>query len=114
MIIPRIKIFSEDDQQNIQPPQQSDVTSRDLLIEQMKMQRQAIQLQHQREQLQAKEQMAKARRMVQIQKMQKEEDQSKAKDQIRIKQQENGEDPKNTGLYKSRATKVQPVSMPTK
>lgn len=101
-----------------QVPKQGDsnsqeVTARDLQLEQYRLQRQQIQIQHQKQQLLAKEQMAKARTLTQLQKMENEEKQSANKDQIRNRQQEiNSQKPDNTYLYKTKSKAVQPVSMP--
>ena len=91
------------------------LTSKDLLLEQMKLQRQQISINHQRQQMRAKEEMTKMRQITQLQKMESEEKQSDQKDQIRTRQQESiGQKPDNTGLYKQKAKTVAPVGMPKK
>lgn len=111
MLIKRSKRFAEP----VQGEEQSPLTSKDLLLEQMKLQRQQIQINHQRQQMRAKEDMAARRSLIQQQRMESEEKQSDQKDQLRARQQENAAaKPDNTSLYKQKAKTVPPVGMPRK
>jgi hypothetical protein len=123
MIVLRDKEFSvpkvgETISSKSQIPQQGDdnsqeVTSRDLQLEQMRLQRQQRLIQHQRAQLQVKENMARARALAQRQRIEREKSESDQKDSIKIKQmEENSNAAKNTNLYKTQSRPVAPVSMP--
>ena len=98
-----------------QGEEQQPLTSKDLLLEQMKLQRQQISINHQRQIMRAKEEMARRRNLTQLQRMESEEKQSDQKDQIKTRQQESiNQKPDNTGLYKQKAKTVPPVGMPRK
>ena len=110
MIIIRTKKFAEEQQQELQG-----MTVKDMQMEQFKLQRQQRLIQHQKNQLQIKEDMAKAKALTQQQKLEQEKDEAEDKDRIRIKQQErlaNEGKKDNTNLYKSKAKITAPVSMP--
>jgi hypothetical protein len=124
MIVLRDKEFSvpnvgETISSKSQIPQQEDVnsqelTSRDLLLEQMRLQRQQRLIQHQKAQLQVKENMARARALAQQQRLEREKGEDDQKDSIRIKQmEENSNVAKNTSsLYKTKSRPITPISMP--
>lgn len=122
MIVLRDKKYTEQLPQQAQQmalPQQGEeqqpLTSKDLLLEQMKLQRQQISINHQRQIMRAKEEMAHRRNLTQLQRMESEEKQSDQKDQIKTRQQESiNQKPDNTGLYKQKAKTVPPVGMPRK
>lgn len=122
MIVLRDKKYTEQlpqqSQQTALPQQgeeQQPLTSKDLLLEQMKLQRQQISINHQRQIMRAKEEMARRRNLTQLQRMESEEKQSDQKDQIKTRQQESiNQKPDNTGLYKQKAKTVPPVGMPRK
>lgn len=108
MIVLRDKSWSLPEQEPSQ-----EITSKDLQLEQLRLQRQQRLIQHQKTQLRIKEDMAKSRALAQAQKREAEKDTSEAKDRIRIKQQEQeSQGSQNTGLYKTRTKPVAPVSMP--
>ena len=107
MILIRNKNYS-----NI-PEQPQEVTSRDLQLEQLRLQRPQRLIQHQTTQLQIKENMARSRAIAQVQKQENEKDMSDAKDRIKIQQQEQkSQGAQNTSLYKTKSRPVAPVSMP--
>ena len=108
MIIIRTKKFAEEQQ-----PELQGMTVKDM--QQFKLQRQQRLIQHQKNQLQIKEDMAKAKALTQQQKLEQEKDEAEDKDRIRIKQQErlsNEGKKDNTNLYKTKSKITAPVSMP--
>lgn len=126
MLILRNKKFSvpkpgetiEMNRQSQLPQQGNDnsqeLTSKDLQLEQMRMQKQILQIQHQKEQMKIKEDMARRRNLTQMTRMESEEKQTQQKDQIKIRKMETSNDkPDNTNLYKSKSKAVQPVPMKT-
>lgn len=97
--------------QGQQPSQQlpsqgeQQVTSKDLQLEQLKLQRQQQLILHQQAMLQQKE-------TLQRQKMENDKDESDDKDRIKIRQQEIKDGKAdNTGLYKTKSKANQPVPM---
>ena len=110
MIIIRTKKFAEEQQSELRG-----MTVKDMQMEQFKLQRQQRLIQHQKNQLQIKEDMAKAKALTQQQKLEQEKDEAEDKDRIRIKQQErlaNEGKKDNTNLYKTKSKITAPVSMP--
>ena len=93
-----------------------EVTMRDLQLEQARLQRQQIQIQHQKSQLLLKDEMSRRRSMVQLQKLKKDEEDARIKNSIRVKKEETDKNEetqaRNVSLYKSRPKLVQPVGMP--
>jgi hypothetical protein len=110
----------QNQQTQIQPtPQQQqtgEVTMKDLQLEQARLRRQQIQIQHQKSQLLLKDEMARKRNVIQLQKLKKEEEDTMVKNSINVKKEErdNNEEAqtRNTSLYKSKPKLVQPVGMP--
>lgn len=104
--------------QQFQQPRQSseEVTMRDLQLEQARLQRQQTQIQHQKSQLLMKNEMARRREVVQLQKLKKDETDSQIKNAIRAKKEENDKNDeariRNAALYKPKPKLVQPVAMP--
>jgi len=100
-----------------QVPQQGndnsqELTSKDLQLEQMRMQKQILQIQHQKEQMKIKEDMARRRNLTQLNKMESEEKQTQQKNQIKTRRIEaNNDKVDNTGLYKTKSKPIQPVPM---
>ena len=94
----------------------SEVTMRDLQMEQARLQRQQTQIQHQKSQLLLRDEMARRREVVQLQKLKKDEDDARIKNAIRAKKEENDNNDearaRNASLYKSKPKLVQPVGMP--
>lgn len=109
---------NQNQQQNPIPQQQrtGEVTMKDLQLEQARLQRQQIQIQHQKSQLLLKDEMARRRAVVQLQKLKKDQDDARVKNSIRVKKEENDHNEeaqaRNASLYKSRPKLVQPVGMP--
>lgn len=101
----------------LQPQQQTgEITMKDLQLEQARLRRQQIQIQHQKSQLLLKDEMARKRNVIQLQKLKKDEEDTMVKNSIKVKKEErdNNEEAqtRNTSLYKSRPKPVQPVGMP--
>ena len=98
--------------------QQGEPTMRDLQLEQARLQRQQTQIQHQKSQLLLKNEMARRREVVQLQKLKKDEDDDRIKNAIRAKKEENDNNDeakaRNASLYKTKPKLVQPVGMPKK
>jgi hypothetical protein len=124
MIVFRRKEFAlADDQgqgQIVSSPQQSDqasitneVTSRTLLLQQMRLQRQIIQTQQARRKLEQQERLSKMKQLGQLQKTEQEKEDREKSNQVQIKKSEDGvrKMNDNTNLYKSKAKTVPPVSM---
>ena len=110
MIIIRTKKFAEEQQ-----PELQGMAVKDMQMEQFKLQRQQRLIQHQKNQLQIKEDMARAKALTQQPKLEQEKDEAEDKDRIRIKQQErlsNEGKKDNTNLYKTKSKITAPVSMP--
>ena len=109
---------NQNQQQNPVPQQQrtGEVTVKDLQLEQARLQRQQIQIQHQKSQLLLRDEMARRRAVVQLQKLKKDQDDARVKNSIRVKKEENDHNEeaqaRNASLYKSRPKLVQPVGMP--
>ena len=89
---------------------------RDLQLEQARLQRQQTQIQHQKSQLLLKNEMARRREVVQLQKIKKDGDDERVKNAIRARKEENDNNDeakaRNASLYKSKPKLVQPVGMP--
>lgn len=123
MIVFRRKEFALADQgqgQIVSSPQQSDqasitneVTSRTLLLQQMRLQRQIIQTQQARRKLEQQERLSKIKQLGQLQKTEQEKEDREKSNQVQIKKSEDGvrKMNDNTSLYKSKAKTVPPVSM---
>jgi coproporphyrinogen III oxidase-like Fe-S oxidoreductase len=121
MIVLRSKSYadlpSNDNNNPLQPtPQQEEnpLTSKEMMIEQMRQQRQLMQTQRLRQRLQAQETRDKLRAIRAAQKMEKEEKSEDDKNNIKIKRLENQDNSsmaKNVSLYKTKSKLVAPVPM---
>lgn len=101
----------------LQPRQSSEeVTMRDLQMEQSRLQRQQTQIQHQKSQLLLRNEIAKRREVVQLQKLKKEENDDLIKNAIRARKEEKDSNDevrlRNASLYKPKPGIVPPVGMP--
>ena len=94
---------------SVNPPNQ--LTSRDMQLEQMKLQRQLMQTNRMRQRLEAEERRDESRRIMQLQKMEQRKDIEEDKQRVRIRKMEEGDQNNNTSLYKSKSHPVAPVSM---
>lgn len=93
--------------------QTQEVTSRNLMIQQMRLQRQLIQTQQARRKLEQQERLAKSRQLNQQQRMEAEKDMREDSNNLKVKAQEKESGKaSNTSLYKTRSVPNQPVSMP--
>jgi len=122
MIVLRNKTYADSSlqYQNISQPSQPQVnndqplTSKELLLEQMKQQRQVMQTQRLRQKIQAQEARDKVKALQAAQKVDREEKMEDAKNTIKAKQienQSNSTEAKNVSLYKTRSKIVAPVPM---
>lgn len=106
------------EQQDLAQQAPDEVTMRDLQLEQARLQRQQTQIQHQKSQLLLKNEMARRREVVQLQKLKKDGDDERVKNAIRARKEENDNNDeakaRNASLYKSKPKLVQPVGMPRK
>lgn len=122
MIILRRKFYAalnsnkpnEIDQSQLQQP--DTLTSKDLQIEQMKMQRQIMATQRMRQKMQAEERQAQAKQLAQLQKAQQKDNQEEKNNQVKVQRmQQNNENlnpaDRNWNLVKTKAKTTQPVSM---
>jgi hypothetical protein len=93
-----------------------ELTMRDLQLEQARLRRQQIEIQHQKSQLLLKDEISRRRSMVQMQKMEQEEKDAQNRARIQARKEENRNNNeagvKNTSLYKTRPKAIQPVGMP--
>lgn len=92
------------------------LTSRDLALENMKMQRQIMINQRTRQKLQAQERADQLRQVSRAQKDESERDQQDTKNQIKIKkieQENSNSEAKNVPLYKTKSKPTPPVPMKT-
>lgn len=93
-------------------PSEQQLTSNDLLIEQMKMQRELWRTQRLRQQVQAKENAEKVRRLNKAQAIENKKEEQASRDRIKIKRMEDSRNEvDNTSLYKTRSNPVPPVPM---
>lgn len=116
-LLQKAKLPQNQIQQQTPPQQQTEeITMKDLQLEQARLRRQQIQIQHQKSQLLLKDEMARKRNVIQLQKLKKDEEDTMVKNSINVKKEErdNNEEAqtRNTSLYKSRPKPVQPVGMP--
>ena len=86
-------------------------TSKDLLVEQMKLQRVLLQTQKQRQQVQAQETRDRMRQIQSAQKIEQRKEEQEDKSDLKRRKMEVDEGAKNVGLYKSRSNPVAPVPM---
>ena len=98
----------EQEQQN---PDEPIKTSKDLLVEQMKLQRIMFQTQKQRQQLQAQESRDRMRQIQNAQRVEQKKEEQEDKNDLKRRKMEVDEGAKNVGLYKSRSNPVAPVPM---
>lgn len=102
MIILRKKTYSD----NNSP------SSSDLMEEQMKMQRELLKTQRQREKMRSEETRRRLQVMQSYQRQEAQKDQEEEKNQIKTKKIEQEQNkPENIGLYKSRSKIVTPIPM---
>ena len=98
----------EQEQQN---PDEPIKTSKDLLVEQMKLQRIMFQTQKQRQQLQAQESRDRMRQIQNAQRVEQKKEEQEDKNDLKRRKMEVDEGAKHVGLYKSRSNPVAPVPM---
>lgn len=99
-------------EQNQQPSPDAQLrTSKDLLVEQMRLQKVMLQTQKQRQQLQAQESRDRLRQVQNAQRIAQRKEEQEDKNEIKRRKMEIDEGAKNVGLYKSRSSRVEPVPM---
>lgn len=86
------------------------ITSKDLQLEQGRLQRELMKTQRLRQKMQQEERQNDAKRLMQLQKMEQKKDMEEDKARIRIKKMEDDKEEK-TSLYKSKPHLVAPVPM---
>lgn len=101
----RRKLFSD----NL-PPQEPQMTSKDMQVEQMKLQRQLLVTQRMKQKLQADEKRAEMNQLLQRQRMEQRKDMEEDKQRVRVKKMEQS-DNNNSNLYKTKSRPVAPVPM---
>ena len=106
MIIRR-KVFTNSQSQ----PENNSITSKDLQIEQGRLQRELIKTQRLKQKMQAEEREDSLKRIVQLQKMEQKKDIEDNKDRIRLKKLEEDNNSNSSNIYKSRPHPVAPVPM---
>ena len=90
------------------------LTSKDLQIEQMRMQRQLLQTQRMKQRLQADERRERLRQISKLQREEAKKEETETKNQIKVKKIEmdnRADEAKNVGLYKRPTKMPEPVSM---
>lgn len=100
-----VRSFSQND---IKP---SPTTSKELLVEQMKQQRQLLQTIRQRTKLEAEERKARIKAIQEAQKLEKRENSDMMKRIVKAHKDSEPKDKVNVSLYKSKSSPVTPVSM---
>ena len=103
-----------------QPPEinqtRQEMSSRDLQIEQMRLQRQVLETQRMRQRIQAEERMQELKQSTQAQKIEQKKDEAREDNQLKVKKidaQNNRKDVNNIGLYKTKSKPTPTVSMKT-
>lgn len=86
-------------------------TSKDLLIEQMRLQRAMLQTQKLRQQVQIKESRERMRQIQNAQRIEQRRSEQEDKNELRRRNMELDDGAKNVSLYKSRSNPVAPVPM---
>lgn len=90
----------------------SQPTSNDLMVEQMRLQRQVMETQKQREKLRSEEARKRLQIMQRTQRMQNEKEEEEREDRIKAKKLEmENNKPDNQSLYKSKSKIVTPIPM---
>lgn len=106
MIILRNKKFTE-------PEMEQQLTPRELMLENYKMQRQIMINQRTREKLEADKAKTRMREVQAAQRIEQKKDEQENQGRIESQKMQNAQDvPRNVNLYKSRPKAVDPVSMP--
>lgn len=99
-------------EQNQQPSPDAQLrTSKDLLVEQMRLQKVMLQTQKQRQQLQAQENRDRLRQVQTAQRVAQKKEEQEDKNEIKRRKLEVDKGAKNVSLYKSRSGRVDPVPM---
>lgn len=93
-----------------------EMTSKDLQIEQMRLQRQILETQRMRQRMQAEERMQELKQSTQNQKLEQKKDEAQKDNQLKVKKidaQNNRQEVNNIGLYKTKSKPTPTVSMKT-
>lgn len=98
--------------QNTNPNNQGNTSSKDLLVQQMRLQRQIILTQQARQKLQQQERLARIRQTNTEQRIEQQKEETQSRNQLKAKKLEQDSNSiSNTSLYKTRSHAVQPVPM---
>lgn len=112
MIILRKLFASSQSSQGNSPDQPNEqLTSKELQLEQGRLQRQLLQTQRMKQKMQAEERKDQMNRILQLQKMEQRKDVEEDKQRVRTKKLEDSTKSENTTLYKSKPKTVAPVPM---
>ena len=92
--------------------EQEQITSRELQIEQLRMQRQILETQKLKEKLRAQESQQRLKQLSQAQKVEQKRDMEEDKNQIKVRRiEDENNSPKNVSLYKTRSKVITPIPM---
>lgn len=87
------------------------LSSKDLQLEQMRLQRQLMQNERMKQKLQAEERRDKARRLMQQQRLEQRKDMEEDKERLSVRKMENDRNNPNVSLYKTKPHPTAPVPM---
>ena len=87
------------------------MTSKDIQLEEGRLQRQLLMTQRMRQKIQADEKKSQMNRIIQQQRMEQRKDLEEDKQRVRIKKMEQANNDANTSLYKTKSRPVPPVAM---
>ena len=87
------------------------LSSKDLQLEQMRLQRQLMQNERLKQKLQAEERRDKARRLMQQQRLEQRKDMEENKERLNVRKMENDRNNPNVSLYKTKPHPTDPVPM---
>ena len=93
------------------PQEQPQMTSKDIQLEEGRLQRQLLMTQRMRQKIQADEKKSQMNRIIQQQRMEQRKDLEEDKQRVRIKKMEQANNDANTSLYKTKSRPVPPVAM---
>lgn len=93
------------------PQEQPQMTSKDIQVEQMKLQRQLLTTQRMEQRLKSEEKRSEMNRLIQRQRLEQRKDLEEDKQRVRIKKMEQVNNDANTSLYKIKSRPVPPVAM---
>jgi len=111
MKILRNKFFAVSELPNSAQQMPPSPTSKDMAMEQMKLQRQILQTQRMREQIQAQESRDRMKNLQTAQRIEQQKDEQLSKNRIKVAKLDKDKGAENVSLYKSRSKITEPVPM---